>query len=147
MKKETNKVSFFYGIIVLMALLAFIGTYYQKNRALTVDERTEQRALLVGKKLIDSQFEQKFFLPEAKPAERGLASTESLEVIKKNLEGEVGRDAWGQPFYFKVKGDGVKNSTLYIWSLGANGKPEFKDLKSLMAEGPRGDDILVTIPF
>lgn len=153
MKQEKmGRVGFFYGLIVLTAFLAYIVTYNQKNRELTAEERTEQRALLVGRQLIDNHFEQKIFLQDSdiKAVEsRGLASSSSETpfVMKKNLNGEVGRDAWGQPFYFQVKGDGISNSTLYIWSLGPNEKPEFKDFKDLLAQGARGDDILVTIPF
>ena len=150
MESKVSKVGIFYGMIIVTAFMAFVVTYYQKNRELTAEERTEQRALLVGRQLIESHFEQKIFLPESetKPAEsRGLASNENLFIVKKNLSGEVGRDAWGQPFYFQVKGDGIKNSTLYVWSVGPNEKPEYKDVKDLIAQGVRGDDILVTIPF
>lgn len=146
---KVSKVGFFYVMIIVTAFAAFVVSYYQKNRELSAEERTEQRALLIGRNLIESRFEQKIFFAEPpKVQERGLASTSTSNfVIKKNLNGEVGRDAWGQPFGFHVKGDGLKNSTLYIWSIGPNAKAEFKDFKDLIAQGARGDDILVSIPF
>lgn len=146
MRSGEKKIGFVYGLIILAAFLAFVVTYYQKNRALTLEERSEQRAFIVGKQLIESHFEQKTFLPEKNP-ERGLASTASASMIKKNLNGEAGRDAWGQPFSFQVKGDGIKDSVLYIWSVGANGTADFRSVKDLIAQGSTGDDILVTIPF
>lgn len=147
MRNQSNKVGILYGVIIVAALSAFLISYYQKNRVPTIEERTAERAELVGRRLIEDHFEQKSFLP-GQPQERGLASAnESLVVVKKNLSGEVGRDAWGQPYFFQVKGDGVKDSTLYIWSIGANGNPDYQDPKDLIARGATGDDILVTIPF
>lgn len=147
MKNGTRKVGVLYGVIVATAFLAFVVTYYQKNKPMSLEERTEQRAFLVGKKMIENHFEQKTFLPETKVQERNLASSGALAVIKKNLNGEVGRDAWGNPFSFQVKGDGVKDSTLYIWSTGANGSADFRNIKELIAQGAVGDDILISIPF
>jgi hypothetical protein len=147
MQNSTKKIGLLYGLIVVAAFLAFVVTYYQKNKELTLEERTEQRAFLVGKRLIESHFEQKTFIQSQGSQERGLASNGSLYIVKKNLSGDVGRDAWGQPFSFQVQGDGVKNSTLYIWSSGANGKADFRNIKELMAQGAVGDDILVSIPF
>lgn len=148
MRRGSNRVGILYGVIIVAALATFIWTYLQKNRVPSAEERTAQRAEIVGRQLIEDKFEQKVFMP-GQPQERGLASAaESLLVTRKNLSGEVGRDAWGQPFNFQVKGDGVKDSVLYIWSLGSNGNPDFKDIKDLMARGvASGDDILVTIPF
>ena len=144
---NSNKFGILYGAIIVAALSALMVTYYKKNRSLSIEERTQQRAEVVGRRLIEDKFEQKVFMAKETP-ERGLASAnESLVVVKKNLSGEVGRDAWGQPFYFQVKGDGIKDSTLYIWSHGANGTPDFKDVKDLIALGSAGDDILVSIPF
>lgn len=147
MKASKNKIGFFYVTIIAAAFLAFVATYYQRNKELNASERTEQRALLVGRNLIESQFQQKVFMPAQVDQQRGLASTETLSVVKKNLNGEVGRDAWGRPFSFQVKGDGIKNSTLFVWSVGENGKPEFRNIKDLMEQGVGGDDILVSIPF
>ncbi len=147
MKSSTNKIGVLYGVIVVAAFLAFVVTYYQKNIPLSLEERTEQRAFLLGKRLIEAHFEQKTFLPETKTQERNLASSGSLAVVKKNLNGDVGRDAWGNPFSFQVKGDGIRNSTLYIWSTGANGAADFRNIKDLIAQGAVGDDILVSIPF
>jgi hypothetical protein len=147
MKTGTNRIGLLYGAIVVTAFLAFVVTYYQKTQPLSAEERTEERALQVGRRLIDSHFEQKTFVPDLKVQERSLASSGSLAVVKKNLSGEVGRDAWGQPFSFQVTGDGIKDSVLYIWSSGANGTAEFRNIKELMAQGPVGDDILISIPF
>lgn len=148
MTSKINKVGLLYGFIIVVAFLSYVVTVYRKNKPLSLEARTEHRAQLVGANLIESHFEQKVFLPETPKEERGLASTgDSVAIIKKNLSGDVGRDAWGQPFSFQVKGDGIKNSTLYIWSIGPNGTPDFKDIKDLLAQGPKGDDILVSIPF
>lgn len=152
MASGENKMGIIYGAIVVAALGAFIITFYQKERAPSSEERTAERAQLVGKSLIAEKFEQKVFLPAENKQDRGLASTtnapnEVVMVTRKNLSGEVGRDAWGKPFHFQVKGDGISNSTLYIWSYGANGNPDFKEAKDLIASGAKGDDILVSIAF
>lgn len=147
MRRGSNRVGILYGVIIVAALATFIWTYLQKNRVPSAEERTSRRAEIVGRRLIEDKFEQKVFLPATTP-ERGLASEADGSVAtRRSLTGEVGRDAWGQPFYFQVKGDGIKDSILYIWSYGANGNADFKDVNDLMARGPVGDDVLVTIPF
>lgn len=152
MAAKVKRVGFLYVFIIAVAFLSYVVTVYQKNKPLSLEARTEQRAQMVGVNLIESHFEQKVFLPDAPPKEeRGLASADAggdgVMIVKRNLSGEAGRDAWGQPFAFHVKGDGIKNSTLYIWSVGPNGTPDFKDVKDIMAQGASGDDILVSIPF
>ncbi len=149
MTSKVNRVGLLYGFIIVVAFLSYVVTVYQKNRPLSLEARTEQRARLVGVQLIETRFEQRIFLPDTPmKEERGLASAgEGPWMMKRNLNGEVGRDAWGQPFAFQVKGDGIKNSTLYIWSVGPNGIPDYKDTKDLIAQGAKGDDILVAIPF
>lgn len=155
MAAKVKRVGFLYVFIIAVAFLSYLVTVYQKNKPISLEARTEQRAQKVGVSLIESHFEQKVFLPDAPPKEeRGLASANpdasgdgGVMIVKRNLSGEAGRDAWGQPFSFHVKGDGIKNSTLYIWSVGPNGTPDFKDVKDIMAQGASGDDILVSIPF
>ena len=147
MKSGTSKIGLLYSAIVITALIAFVVTYYQKNKPMSLVERTEQRAFIVGKQLIEANFEQRVFLPEQEAQERGLASNESPSMVKKNLKGEVSRDPWGQPFSFQVSGDGIKNSKLYIWSPGPNGVAEIQNIKDQIAMNAVGDDILVEIPF
>lgn len=150
MAAKVKRVGFLYVFIIVVAFLSYVVTVYQKNKPMSLEARTEHRAQLVGANLIESHFEQKVFLPDAPPKEeRGLASAEGdgVMIVKRNLSGEAGRDAWGHPFSFHVKGDGIKNSTLYIWSVGPNGTPDFKEVKDLITQGEQGDDILVTIPF
>jgi len=147
MNSKSNKISYLYGFIIVVAFLSYLMTVYQKNKPLSLEARTEQRALLIGTRLIESHLEQKLFLPDEGKQERGLASTEDKLIVKKSLSGETGRDTWGQPFLYHVKGDGIKNSVLYMWSLGPNGVADYKDIKDLIAQGPKNDDILVTIPF
>lgn len=147
MKSGASKVGLLYGAIVITAFIAFVVTYNHKNKPMSLVERTEQRAFIVGKQLIESNFEQKVFLPEPQTQERGLASNASASIIKKNLKGEVGRDPWGQPFSFQVSGDGIKNSKLYIWSVGPNGISDLHNTKDQVAMSAEGDDILVEIPF
>jgi hypothetical protein len=150
MKVSNSKIGSLYGVILALALVSLSLLYVSrdsKDKAESPEVRTETRAFLVGKSLIENHFEQKVFLPDAPPQERGLASTGTLVVTKRNLMGESGRDAWGRPFSYSVQGDGIRDSTLYIWSVGANGTADFKDLKTLIAKGVNGDDILVVIPF
>jgi hypothetical protein len=151
MQSNSPKFSVVYGGIIAAALVAFVASYYFSHREPSIEERTRTRAEMVGRRLIEDRFEQKVFLPKEGRPERGLASSDgdndSIMMSKKSLNGDVGRDAWGQPFHFQVKGDGISNSTLYIWSHGPNGNADYREVKDMIASGAKGDDILVEMPF
>lgn len=149
MASQNKKISFFYSLIIFGSFVAFGVTYYQKYRMPSDSELAEVGAELVGRNLISKKFEMKIYLPQKAEGQRGLASQEEefVTVNQTRLSGEAGRDPWGRPFYYQVKGDGIKNSTLYIWSLGEDAKPSFRDFKDLVLQGTRGDDILVTMDF
>lgn len=142
-------------LIIICALGAVIYTYNTKNKTeITIVERAEQRANTIAQELIEHQFERKTFIQDKKntpgaEADRGLASAteEVFEMNHKVLDGEVGRDPWGNPYGFFVKGDGKHGSTLYIWSNGPNEKPDYRATTDLATKGASGDDILVVVPF
>lgn len=153
MEAKSNRMGLFLFIIFL-AFAAVVYTFFVGERIATISERAEERALQLGRKLIDSEFNVKVFVPdESKPKsepERGLASqgsdNEAVEIMKKVVDGEIGRDPWGSPFYFLLKGDGKAGSKLFIWSKGENGQVDFKKPEEMINNGqPFGDDIMVSI--
>ncbi len=151
MQNKPNRGKFFF-FIISCALGAVFYTYYnQIPRELSISEKAEQRAMMIAQQLIESQFQVKNFVEEKKNTaeeNRGLASeSQVLSLTRKVLDGEVGRDPWGKPFGFQVKGDGKKGSIVYIWSVGENQKPDFKNIGDMIANGSNGDDILVVMPF
>lgn len=161
MESSSSRGKLFF-VIILLAFGAAIFTYYTKNKnVVTAEMRAEQRANLIAQQLIEKQFQIKTFVPSENKkypnspsgnpndsAERALASVdEAFEMNHKVLDGQVGRDPWGTPYGFFVKGDGKHGSTVYIWSVGPNEKPDFKTTKDLIANGANGDDILVVVPF
>jgi hypothetical protein len=112
-------------------------------------EKAVERAKLVGRHLIETQFIRKVFTTEIDPSQaRGLASIGSnneppaeandfkLQVVE---EGQTGRDPWGFPFSYKKS----KNQ-LTIWSLGPNHKLD-STMDQLDASKTQGDDIIVTL--
>jgi hypothetical protein len=146
-----NRMGIFFGIIFL-AFAAIVYTFFINERPKSIAERAEERALLLGRQLIDNDFILKVYLPDdagkKNEPERSLASQEndSLQVTKKTTDGDLGRDPWGLPFHFKLSGDGKSGSKLYIWSNGENGQADFKKIEDMIKSGyASGDDIFVTI--
>jgi hypothetical protein len=153
MESKSNRMGLFLFIIFL-AFAAVVYTFFVGKRVVTISEKAEERALLLGRQLIDNEFNVKVFVPDEskfKPeTERGLASqgtdSDVVEITKKVVDGELGRDPWGSPFYFTLKGDGKTGSKLFIWSKGANGQADFKKPEDMLTNGmPYGDDVMVSI--
>jgi hypothetical protein len=139
-------------VIVFLAFVAVVYTFFTSERTLTLVERAEERAMQLGRQLIDNEFVLKVYLPDDsqknEQSERNLASqeNETFEMTKKVLDGQIGRDPWGGPFHFQLKGDGKSGSKLYIWSNGENGQPDFKTLEDMIRNGySSGDDVLVAL--
>jgi hypothetical protein len=146
-----NRSGIFFTIIFL-AFAAVVYTFFINDRPLTLTERAEERALLLARKLIDSEFVLKVYLPDQSKVksepERNLASqdNDTFEMTKKVSDGAIGRDPWGGAFHFQLKGDGKAGSKLFIWSHGENGQPDFKKVEDMINSGyASGDDILVSL--
>lgn len=114
----------------------------------TLQEKTVERAKLVGRHLIETQFIKKVFNTETEPQQtRGLASVKNqpeaetandfkIQVVE---EGQTARDPWGFPFSYKKS----KNK-LYIWSLGPNHTLD-SSVDQIESSTTQGDDIVVTL--
>ncbi len=115
----------------------------------TMQEKATERAKLIGRHLIETQFIKKVFTTETEPTQsRGLASVNGqlnpaaeatdfkLQVVE---EGQTARDPWGFPFSYKKT-----KTKLYIWSLGPNHTMD-SSAEQIESSKTQGDDILVTL--
>ena len=64
--------------------------------------------------------------------------------------GEIGLDNWGHPFRFRVIRKGSRQSKVFVWSLGPNGKAEtseenFDSSRDISAYEFGGDDVGVIV--
>ncbi len=110
-KKWIPKVAFGLVICILIAGQLYFSNF-SKSESTMLNEKAKERALLIGKKLIDAKFQRKIFTEST--AQRSLAADTDF-VLTTAEEGQAGRDPWGQPFTYKKQGD-----RLTITSLGAN---------------------------
>lgn len=139
---------------ILLGSVAYFAYYFQKGDVPTVKEMAETRAYQWAQWLVENKYEIKYYKsPQEKTpdstsheVERGLASDDLTTETRKTLDGEIGRDPWGKPYYFHVEGDGGSGSTIHIWSVGENSSAEYKNSKELITNGETGDDILVRYP-
>jgi hypothetical protein len=146
-----NRMGVFF-VIIFLAFATVVYTFFITDRPMTLTDRAQERAAALGRQLIENQFVIKVNVPDenqkANDSERNLASqrNDSFEMNKKVSDGEIGRDPWGSPFHFQLKGDGRSGSKLYIWSNGENGLSDVKDTESMIKNGfANGDDILISI--
>ena len=119
---QNAKLAFLLFVMILIA-----GQFYFSKNEKTVEQKTRERAELIGKKLIDMHFQRKIYTVDS--GKRTLASADNVTLATIE-EGEFGRDSWGFPFHYKKQGH-----KLLVWSLGAN---HLDDSRS-------GDDILVEL--
>lgn len=77
---------------------------------------------------------------------RGPASVSAESQLPPLTDGQMGKDPWGRPYYYTVLGKPTEgNSTIVVWSEGANGKLDSNvdELSETTANAFhfRGDDI------
>jgi hypothetical protein len=147
------KNQFFWISLGFTALVAWGFVIAQKTQSTsstptetvkTEQERTLERARLVGRQLIDSGFARKIFsAPVSKNKNsRNLASTGETKDFQIQIveEGQTGRDSWGYPFSYKKK-----SGKLFIVSPGPNHILDSR-LDQIDSEGAStGDDLIVTL--
>jgi hypothetical protein len=144
---------FFWISLGFTALVAWGFVIAQKTESTTSttsdvtrseEEKTLERAMLVGRHLIDSGFVRKVFTtPDMSPKKsRNLASTgEAKDFQMQTVEaGQTGRDSWGYPFSY-IK----KNSKLFIVSPGPNHILDSSLDRIDSDSSVANDDLVVTI--
>lgn len=138
---------------MITALAVVVVMFNLMNSKPEMQARVEKRMQMIAEKMIKDDFQQRFFEVEsadpmkAQANSRVLASVGSakvpgtpnvIEVLKRNLVGEVGRDPWGRPFHFKVTGNGKKGDQLFIFGAGPDGVFQTNEATGEAS----GDDIL-----
>lgn len=145
MKTEKKQEVRSFGILSLACVLgaAFLVSAPLWNGKLNEsEERTLRRAESLAYQVMEGQ----------KSSSRGPASASETSLNHLALDqGEIGQDAWGRPYSFKLlKLKNAKASRLFVWSLGENGKSETSnsDLESNLEKSSpefRGDDLGIMI--
>lgn len=146
MGKLTREITFI-GVVVAAFVVAVYLFNVGRDQELTLSQRAQARAQGLIKNLATQNFMKKVFTEEPAPQGRGLASAKSesnvTEMEVQSLQGEIGRDPWGRPFYYKVAGDGARGSEVTVWSYGPNAIAESTP-ENLLAKQSSGDDLVFT---
>lgn len=152
--KKILKNQFVWITVGFCLLLGWGFVVYQSNQSKEVDtqspqamkEKTIERARLIGRSLIESNFQRKIFSEPmtTNAPTRGMASAANETAtahfeLKTVEEGQTGRDPWGFPFSYRRQ-----NNQLFIWSPGPNHQLESQP-QQIEASQAAGDDILVSL--
>lgn len=124
-------------IVFSLAVVFFVAAqFYLSKHPQTSSEKAVIKAKIIGKRLIDSKFQRAIFLAES--PSRGIASEQNTSVQTVE-EGEIGRDPWGHPFFYKKLPD-----RLVIWSKGPNNKLD-SSMNQIETNFSENDDIIVVV--
>lgn len=115
-----------YGIISLLLLAgcaALICVPVWSGRTGVDQQKTLHRAEGLAYQLLESRKEAPAGLPG-----RGPASVQGSVNHLTMDQGEIGLDAWGHPYHFKLlKVEGTQLAKILVWSFGPNGRGETQD--------------------
>jgi hypothetical protein len=126
MKTDKNQHVKSYGILslfVLMGCAVLICMPVWSGRSGVYQQKTLHRAEGLAYQLLESRKE-----APVSGSSRGPASVEGSVNHLTMDQGEIGLDAWGRPYHFKLlKAQGNQLAKILVWSFGPNGKEETKD--------------------
>lgn len=148
MKSEQNQGIDSFGVlsVFLVIGLCLMVSAPAWNGSRSEDfEKTMRRAENLAYQIIEAHDALEIGIRTELNQGRHPASESSLGRLNADA-GEIGKDHWGHPFHFRVIRKNQRQTLVFVWSLGPNGKAEtfedeFVSSRDIAAFEFAGDDV------